>query len=110
MQVETQFIFPDIIPLFQKIAADEQDSVRLQAVEVCVALGKKLTPEQTLEHVVPVIRATSSDKAWRVRYMAAFRFTAVRSFSLSLSLSRSLSLSLSLSLVSRSRLGLFVRD
>jgi serine/threonine-protein phosphatase 2A regulatory subunit A len=70
----------DIIPIFQLLADDDQDSVRLLAVENCVAIGKMLTPEENILHVLPVVRKCAHDKSWRVRYMVADKFTEVSSF------------------------------
>ncbi len=45
--VESSSLHDEIIPLFTKLAEDDQDSVRIVAVDNCVALGTLLTPEQT---------------------------------------------------------------
>jgi len=48
---------------------DDQDSVRLLAVEGCAGLGKLLEPHDSRAHILPVIVA--QDKSWRVRYNVA---------------------------------------
>lgn len=63
--------------LFQTLAQDEQDSVRLLAVENCAAIGAMLTPEENSQLVLPTIRACAQDKSWRVRYMVADHFCEV---------------------------------
>ena len=88
----------DLLPLFATLSGDEQDSVRLLAVENCVAVGKLLTVSEnqtavrgphahcpqasrrstsrpaTRAQVLPIIRAVAQDKSWRVRYVVATHF------------------------------------
>jgi len=67
----------DVMPLFERLAADDQDSVRLLAVENCVAIATVLGAGgagDITEHVWPVIAACAGDKSWRVRYMVADLF------------------------------------
>ena len=45
--VEGNALHEEIIPLFTKLSEDEQDSVRIVAVDNCVAFGSILGPEQT---------------------------------------------------------------
>ena len=45
--VEGSALHDEIIPLFTKLSEDDQDSVRIVAVDNCVALGSLLPPEQT---------------------------------------------------------------
>ena len=68
----------EIVPIFQKLAKDDQDSVRLLVIESCVALAKMFDQEEKTSLVLPVVRATSVDKSWRVRYMMAEHFVEVR--------------------------------
>ena len=60
----------EMLPLFEKLAADDQDSVRVLAVDNCIALA----PQLGASTVLPVIKACLEDKSWRVRYAAADRF------------------------------------
>ncbi|CAN6841033.1 unnamed protein product [Brassica oleracea] len=58
--------------MFDDLTKDEQDSVRLLAVEGCAALGKLLEPRDCVARVLPVIvNFSQQDKSWRVRYMVA---------------------------------------
>ena len=61
--------------MFSNLAQDDQDSVRLLSVENCVALARLLPPDENITYVLPVIRAATQDKSWRVRYMVAEQFT-----------------------------------
>ena len=54
-----------------------QDSVRLLAVEACVAIASVLDKEDTEHQVVPTLTAAAKDKSWRVRYMVADKFCDV---------------------------------
>ncbi|KAM4743074.1 LOW QUALITY PROTEIN: serine/threonine-protein phosphatase 2A 65 kDa regulatory subunit A beta isoform [Anableps anableps] len=68
--LELEYVKLTIIPLFTALASDEQDSVRLLAVEACVSIAT-LLPQEDLETVMPTLRQAAEDKSWRVRYMVA---------------------------------------
>lgn len=69
----------EMIPLFQHLAQDEQDSVRLLTVEVLISIAEVVPKEQQASHGVLLtsLRNLIEDKAWRVRYMIADRFEKV---------------------------------
>mmetsp|Transcript_45033 Transcript_45033/g.133086 ORF Transcript_45033/g.133086 Transcript_45033/m.133086 type:complete len:586 (-) Transcript_45033:284-2041(-) len=67
----------DLLPLFASLSADEQDSVRLLAVDNCVRVGALLSTAEHQASVLPIIRAVSADKSWRVRYVVAELFCAL---------------------------------
>ncbi len=69
-----------LIPMFLSIREDEQDSVRLLAVENCVAFAKLLTPKEATTHVLPTVKNCAKDDSWRVRYMVADQFKNVSFF------------------------------
>jgi len=71
---EAEHFKSDLLPLFSALSADEQDSVRLLAVENCVRVGQLLSLQENHTSVLPVIRAISQDKSWRVRYVMAELF------------------------------------
>lgn len=70
----------EMIPLFQHLAQDEQDSVRLLTVEVLISIAEVVPKEQQASHGVLLtsLRSLIEDKGWRVRYMIADRFEKVR--------------------------------
>lgn len=74
-------VVEEMIPLFQHLAQDEQDSVRLLTVEVLISIAEVVPKEQQASHGVLLtsLRNLIEDKAWRVRYMVADRFEKVRS-------------------------------
>ncbi|CAI7839034.1 unnamed protein product [Closterium sp. NIES-54] len=69
--VEPQFLKLDILEFFKDLTNDDQDSVRLLAVEGCAAVGKLLEKKDCISSILPVILSFAQDKSWRVRYMVA---------------------------------------
>lgn len=55
-----------------------QDSVRLLAVEGCIAMAGLLSEESRRDLVRPVLNGLIDDKSWRVRFMVAEKLTEVR--------------------------------
>ncbi len=51
--------------------------MRLLTVEDLVVIAQQLSPAEVKEQLLKQIRQSVSDKAWRVRYMAANHFNAV---------------------------------
>jgi serine/threonine-protein phosphatase 2A regulatory subunit A len=62
-------------PVFIALCKDDQDSVRLLAVALCVPLAESLEAAAVATAVIPVYSAAVADTAWRVRYVAADRVT-----------------------------------
>ncbi|KAG5383743.1 hypothetical protein IGI04_035213, partial [Brassica rapa subsp. trilocularis] len=83
--IESAHLKTGIMSMFDDLTQDDQNSVRLLAVERCAALGKLLEPQDCVAHVLPMIVnfflinemfkigtfVTEQDKSWRVRYMVA---------------------------------------
>lgn len=65
------FIATDLLPVFLQLTSDDQDSVRLIAVEACTPLGKVLPISITTSDILPVLQRFSEDKSWRVRWNVA---------------------------------------
>ncbi|KAK5135470.1 Polyamine N-acetyltransferase 1 [Meristemomyces frigidus] len=72
-------VIDEMIPLFQHLAADDQDSVRLLTVEVLIAIAEAVPKEQQSSHgvLLTALRSLFEDKSWRVRYMVADRFEKI---------------------------------
>lgn len=70
----------EMIPLFQHLVQDDQDSVRLLTVEILISIAEVVPKEQQSSHEVLLtsLRNLIEDKSWRVRYMIADRFEKVR--------------------------------
>lgn len=73
-------VIEEMIPLFQHLAGDDQDSVRLLTVEILVAIAEVVPKEQQSSHgvLLTALRSLFDDKSWRVRYMVADRYEKVR--------------------------------
>jgi serine/threonine-protein phosphatase 2A regulatory subunit A len=72
-------VIEEMISLFQHLAADDQDSVRLLTVDILVAIAEAVPKEQQSSHgvLLTALRSLFEDKSWRVRYMVADRFEKV---------------------------------
>jgi serine/threonine-protein phosphatase 2A regulatory subunit A len=72
-------VIEEMIPLFQHLAADDQDSVRLLTVDVLIAIAEAVPKEQQSSHgvLLSALRSLFEDKSWRVRYMVADRFEKI---------------------------------
>ncbi|OQN97565.1 hypothetical protein B0A48_16719 [Cryoendolithus antarcticus] len=72
-------VIEDMIPLFQHLASDDQDSVRLLTVDVLIAIAEAVPKEQQSSHgvLLSALRSLFEDKSWRVRYMVADRFEKI---------------------------------
>ena len=57
-----------LLPTFEQLVQDEQDSVKLLCIDVCVALAKKLPDDVVSESIVPHALKIASDQSWRVRW------------------------------------------
>ncbi|KAJ9312106.1 hypothetical protein DTO271D3_7677 [Paecilomyces variotii] len=78
-EMESQVIIDEMIPLFQYLASDDQDSVRLLTVDILISIAEEIPKEQQSSHGVLLtsLRNLFEDKSWRVRYMVADRFEKI---------------------------------
>jgi len=79
--VELEHVKNELIPLFNNLALDEQDSVRLLAVEACVVIAQLATfkHEDIEKYLMPSLKQAIDDKSWRVRYVVADKFVELQS-------------------------------
>ena len=79
-EMPAAIVIDEMIPLFQHLVSDDQDSVRLLTVEVLISIAEVVPKEQQSGHGVLLtsLRNLIEDKSWRVRYMIADRFEKVR--------------------------------
>ncbi|KAF2107411.1 protein phosphatase PP2A regulatory subunit A [Lophiotrema nucula] len=72
-------VIEEMIPLFQHLAADDQDSVRLLTVDILISIAEAVPKEQQSSHgvLLTALRSLFEDKSWRVRYMVADRFEKI---------------------------------
>lgn len=80
-EMQTPVIIDEMIPLFQYLASDDQDSVRLLTVDILISIAEEIPKEQQPSHGVLLtsLRNLFEDKSWRVRYMVADRYEKVGS-------------------------------
>lgn len=78
-EMPATIVVEEMIPLFQHLAGDDQDSVRLLTVEILIAIAEVVPKEQQSSHgvLLTALRSLIEDKSWRVRYMVADRFEKV---------------------------------
>ena len=78
-EIPSQIVMEEMIPLFQHLASDDQDSVRLLTVDVLIAIAESVPKEQQSSYgtLLAALRNLFEDKGWRVRYMVADRFEKV---------------------------------
>ncbi len=79
-EMPPSIVIEEMIPLFQHLASDDQDSVRLLTVDILIAIAEVVPKEQQSSHgvLLTALRNLFEDKSWRVRYMVADRFEKVR--------------------------------
>ena len=79
-EMPPQIVIDEMIPLFQHLAGDDQDSVRLLTVEILISIAELIPKEQQTSHgtLLTALRSLFEDKSWRVRYMVADRFEKVK--------------------------------
>merc|ERR1712144_101757 len=78
-EMPATIVVEEMIPLFQHLASDDQDSVRLLTVEILIAIAEVVPKEQQSSHgvLLTALRSLIDDKSWRVRYMVADRFEKI---------------------------------
>jgi serine/threonine-protein phosphatase 2A regulatory subunit A len=74
-----EIVVAEMIPLFQHLAQDDQDSVRLLTVDILISIAEVVPKDQHPSHgvLLSTLKSLISDKSWRVRYMVADRFEKV---------------------------------
>lgn len=82
-EMTTTVVLDEMVPLFQHLANDDQDSVRLLTVDILVSIAEKVPKGQQANHgvLLTALRNLFEDKSWRVRYMVADRYEKVFSSS-----------------------------
>ncbi|OAA68146.1 protein phosphatase 2a 65kd regulatory sububit [Niveomyces insectorum RCEF 264] len=78
-EMPAAIVIDEMIPLFQHLAQDDQDSVRLLTVEILIAIAEVVPKEQQSSHgvLLTALRSLIDDKSWRVRYMVADHFEKI---------------------------------
>lgn len=76
--VSVDLLKEQIIPLFEELAKDEQDSVRLLSVDACVDVAGALSAEESDSPILTTMTGYFNDGSWRVRYQLADSFTRLQ--------------------------------
>lgn len=79
-EMPAAIVVDEMIPMFQHLVQDDQDSVRLLAVEILISIAEVVPKEQQASHgvILTSLRSLIEDKSWRVRYMISDKFEKVR--------------------------------
>ena len=64
----------DFFKPYTNLVKDDQDSVRLHAVQSCVPLAKAYQSAGKGNKILSIVVKLCSDNSWRVRYMVADKF------------------------------------
>ena len=74
-----KWVVEEMIPIYQNLAADEQDSVRLLVISASGSVGCALGLDShlTADIILPIVLSGSTDLSWRVRHNLAKMFGAV---------------------------------
>lgn len=79
--IEPEVMERELLPIFQNLTEDDQDSVRLISVESCGALAKVLgkgrQQKVVSDVIVPIVLRFANDQSWRVRHQAALQLADV---------------------------------
>lgn len=76
--VEEDNLKNELFPIFEDLAKDDQDSVRVLAVEAGIVLVTLLRDDPSkLSQIKPIMKELAADRSWRSRYMVAERIVEV---------------------------------
>ncbi|KAI8867079.1 ARM repeat-containing protein [Ramicandelaber brevisporus] len=74
-KMEVEAMTTTAVSLFNQLASDDQDSVRLFSIDSLIAISKRLdSPATSVELLSQSLNNLCTDKSWRVRFMAASKF------------------------------------
>ena len=82
VKLPKHLLIAELVPVFRKLSADDQDSVRLLTVDALIAIAEALNNEECKTYLGASMKTMVADKSWRVRYMVADHFVKVCTFSL----------------------------
>ncbi|KAF5292005.1 hypothetical protein FQA39_LY14122 [Lamprigera yunnana] len=69
--LETHWLINEFVPICYTFAKDDQDSVRLLAVDVAVSVASCLNPKEIEDLILTTLTELCGDPSWRVRYQVA---------------------------------------
>jgi len=72
---EKQAILGDMIRIYKQLSQeDTQDTIRVSCVHATLVIAQKCSPEENMQHTIPVIEDAAEDRSWRVRLTVAKNF------------------------------------
>ena len=74
---EPEYLRQELVQQFNNLANDEQDSVRLLAIEAGNTMAGLFRHEDLEQQMMQTLRAATEDKSWRVRYVVADKLVDV---------------------------------
>lgn len=72
--VEKSHVIQEILPVFRKLAQDEQDQIRLLCIESLIPLARYLSKEENQVNTLGALLVAGEDKNWKVRLTFAKNF------------------------------------
>merc|ERR1711920_683626 len=69
--IDQEALLDEFFQAFERLSKDEQDSVRILAINNCIALGKLNPSNLWQEKILAVAKLCAEDRSWRVRYTMA---------------------------------------
>lgn len=75
--VEKEHLVSNLVTHFKTLSADDQDSVRLLAIENCATMSQLLSEDENKLYVLPMVRESVDDRSWRVRNAIAREFANI---------------------------------
>ncbi|CAD5227442.1 unnamed protein product [Bursaphelenchus okinawaensis] len=77
--VEEDSLKNELFPIFEELSKDDQDSVRVLAVEAGIIMVSLLRDDAAkLGQLKPIIKELANDRSWRSRYMVAERIVEIQ--------------------------------
>ena len=64
---EREFFMSDVVSLYATLATDENEYVRMEALDATLGLCGMMTPEERAEKVLFILKICAFDKSWKVR-------------------------------------------
>ena len=74
---EKEFVVSDLISILKHRSTDEQDQIRVLAIESFRSVSKILTRDENKTFIMPLIIQAAEDKSWRVRLSLSKNFTSI---------------------------------
>ncbi|KAF2883855.1 hypothetical protein ILUMI_22324 [Ignelater luminosus] len=76
--LELQYLKDEFIPVFDNFSKDDQDSVRVLAVDVGISIATRLKKKEVEEFILTTLTELCGDASWRVRYRVAYQINLIQ--------------------------------